>query len=461
MINGLSDTFSQAGASVRILSQEDQLFAECKSSLRGSTRCYGAVSFRSSPTEGSAGVWDYLATIDFSLGFTPKVDRNDNDAQIFLPLVHAIDSQIARVSGRQLPEGMLEYPYSDSTNDDKNQQIQTFFMSAITRYLAPAFFVAVCGITYHLPGLIAWERELGMSQLIDAMMPKQYQWQPPATRLLSGNVAFTMIYLPGFIIIAVILSTMVCLRTSPAIIILFHVVSCLSLSGYSTLCGTWFRKAQLSGIVIVIGSLFLAVVTQLVVNFLPIILGVLLVIFPPINYTSFIISVATWEQNGSGAQLIGSIYGIPLPGYMHFVASLVHIALFPLLAIFMERLQYNTTSPSRMTTLRLEDQPYALKLEGVSKQYKIGWLSSVTKRQCTQVQAVQDISINIIKGQIVALLGANGSGKSTTISAISGLEKVSAGLIELDGAAGLGLCPQKNVLWDELTVREHVIYSAG
>lgn len=457
VINGLSQTFSQAGAIVRIVSQEDELFTECKSSLRGSTRCYGAVSFRASPTEGSGGLWDYLGTIDLSLGFTPKIDRNDNDAQIFsLPFVHAIDSQIALVSGKQLPQGMLEYPFTDNTNQDREDQIHSFFMSAITRYLAPAFFVAVCGITYHLPGFIAWERELGMSQLIDAMMPKQYQWQPPATRLLSVNAAFTMIYLPSFIVIGVILSTLVFLNTSPATVVLFHVASCLSLSGYSTFCGTWFRKAQLSGIMIVVGSLFLAAVTQLVFNFLPIILFVLIIIFPPINYTSFIISIATWERDGLGANLFGSTYGISLPGYLHFIASLVHIVLFQLLAIFMESLQYNTTSSSRMTTLRLEAQPYALRLEKISKVYKVGWLSSFNRRQNTQVHAVQDVSVNVVKGQIVALLGANGSGKSTTISAISGLEKVSSGLIQLDGTAGLGLCPQKNVLWDELTVREHV-----
>jgi len=457
VIDGLSQSFSQAGAVVRIVSQEDDLFTECKSSLRGSTRCYGAVSFRSSPTEGSGGLWDYLATVDFSLGFTPKVDRNDNDAQIFsLPFVHAIDSQIARVSGKQLPQEMLEYPFTDNTNQDREDQIHSFFMSAICRYLAPAFFVAVCGITYHLPGFIAWERELGMSQLIDAMMPKRYQWQPPASRLLSVNAAFTMIYLPGFIIIGVILSTLVFINTSPGIILLFHIASCLSLSGYSTFCGTWFRKAQLSGIVIVVGSLFLAAVTQLVVNFLPIILFVMIIIFPPINYTGFIISIATWERDGLGANLFGSKFGISFPGYLHFIASLVHIVLFQLLAIFMESLQYNTTSSSRTTTLRLEAQPYALRLEKVSKVYKVGWLSAFNRSQNTQVHAVQNVSVNIVKGQIVALLGANGSGKSTTISAISGLEKVSSGLIELDGAAGLGLCPQKNVLWDELTVREHV-----
>ncbi|KAI9870090.1 MAG: hypothetical protein M1823_008854, partial [Watsoniomyces obsoletus] len=59
----------------------------------------------------------------------------------------------------------------------------------------------------------------------------------------------------------------------------------------------------------------------------------------------------------------------------------------------------------------------------------------------------------------MVLLGANGSGKSTTLDAIAGLNSVSSGNIHISYAekgVGLGLCPQKNVLWDDLTVEEHV-----
>lgn len=36
------------------------------------------------------------------------------------------------------------------------------------------------------------------------------------------------------------------------------------------------------------------------------------------------------------------------------------------------------------------------------------------------------------------------------------LSSITSGSIEVDGTGGLGLCPQKNVLWDELTVFKHV-----
>ncbi|KMU74727.1 nod factor export ATP-binding protein I [Coccidioides immitis RMSCC 3703] len=59
----------------------------------------------------------------------------------------------------------------------------------------------------------------------------------------------------------------------------------------------------------------------------------------------------------------------------------------------------------------------------------------------------------------MVLLGANGSGKSTTLDAISGLSKISAGQVAVnytETGGGFGLCPQRNVLWDRLTVLEHV-----
>ena len=56
----------------------------------------------------------------------------------------------------------------------------------------------------------------------------------------------------------------------------------------------------------------------------------------------------------------------------------------------------------------------------------------------------------------MVLLGANGSGKSTTLEAISGLNTVTEGSIIVDGEGGLGICPQRNILWDDLTTLEHV-----
>lgn len=49
------------------------------------------------------------------------------------------------------------------------------------------------------------------------------------------------------------------------------------------------------------------------------------------------------------------------------------------------------------------------------------------------IHALKDISLNIEEGEIVTLIGANGAGKSTTLKAISGIQKVKSGEIKLNG----------------------------
>ena len=70
------------------------------------------------------------------------------------------------------------------------------------------------------------------------------------------------------------------------------------------------------------------------------------------------------------------------------------------------------------------------------------------------------------EGQIFALLGQNGAGKSTTISMLTGLLKKSKGkaiCYNIDVFQNmdkirefLGICPQHDVLFDLLTPREHL-----
>src|SRR5436853_60494 len=85
--------------------------------------------------------------------------------------------------------------------------------------------------------------------------------------------------------------------------------------------------------------------------------------------------------------------------------------------------------------------------------------------------AVSDLSIEVMPGTIFAFLGANGSGKSTTIRMLIGLLRPSAGTVEVDGIDvirrprrvrdHIGYMGQKVSLYQGLTLRENVEFYAG
>jgi len=68
--------------------------------------------------------------------------------------------------------------------------------------------------------------------------------------------------------------------------------------------------------------------------------------------------------------------------------------------------------------------PIVVRLQDVTKSYKVG-------RQT--VEALRGASLDIRQGEFVALTGASGSGKSTLLQLIGGLDKPTAGIVEVDG----------------------------
>jgi branched-chain amino acid transport system ATP-binding protein len=61
------------------------------------------------------------------------------------------------------------------------------------------------------------------------------------------------------------------------------------------------------------------------------------------------------------------------------------------------------------------------------------------------IKALDGISLNVEEGEIVTLIGANGAGKSTTLRAISGLEKAGSGKIIFEGNEITNVVPHKIV----------------
>jgi len=85
-----------------------------------------------------------------------------------------------------------------------------------------------------------------------------------------------------------------------------------------------------------------------------------------------------------------------------------------------------------------------------------------------KVQALHGVDLKIARGEVIALLGANGAGKSTTLRAISGLLRPVGGDILFKGksiagwpadailAAGIAQCPEERHVWAEMSVDENL-----
>lgn len=85
-----------------------------------------------------------------------------------------------------------------------------------------------------------------------------------------------------------------------------------------------------------------------------------------------------------------------------------------------------------------------------------------------EVEALKNVSFEVNPGEIVSLLGGNGSGKSTSINILTGLLKPDAGTVEIMGIdpfeepikarKKIGVFPDKPGLFNYLTVIEHLAF---
>jgi ABC-2 type transport system ATP-binding protein len=103
--------------------------------------------------------------------------------------------------------------------------------------------------------------------------------------------------------------------------------------------------------------------------------------------------------------------------------------------------------------MHTEQSSVILSLRGLTKSYG-------------DLLAVNDLSLDVFRGEIFGFLGPNGAGKTTTINLICGLLRSDAGEVMIDGRslkdnyrAGkhkIGLCPQNVVVWESLTCLEQM-----
>ncbi len=101
-----------------------------------------------------------------------------------------------------------------------------------------------------------------------------------------------------------------------------------------------------------------------------------------------------------------------------------------------------------------------LQIENLSKTYRTGEFGGLIKREIEKVNALQNVSFQVEKGEVLGIIGKNGAGKSTLLKLLSQITSPSAGVIRARGRisslleVGTGMHP-------ELTGRENVFLNGA
>lgn len=128
---------------------------------------------------------------------------------------------------------------------------------------------------------------------------------------------------------------------------------------------------------------------------------------------------------------------------------------------------------ARHTNHSKSTQEAVISVNHFSKHFKVykkkpglmGSISSLWNRQYETVKAVDDVSFDIMQGEVVGFIGQNGAGKTTTLKALSGLLYPTTGSVSVLGYNPWDRIPafqkqfalvmgQKNQLWWDLPAME-------
>ena len=136
----------------------------------------------------------------------------------------------------------------------------------------------------------------------------------------------------------------------------------------------------------------------------------------------------------------------------------------------LERSNFVEPAPARVHTHAPELQPRPQRRTSARRpQTRAGVLAaSHLEKSYGARKVVNDVSLDVVRGEAVGLLGPNGAGKTTVFYMVIGLVKADAGLINLDGddvtalpmyrraRLGIGYLPQEASIFRGLTVEDNI-----
>ncbi|ORY26511.1 hypothetical protein BCR39DRAFT_541062 [Naematelia encephala] len=428
----------------------------CPQNYNGLSNCFAAVSFGA--MDEAAHELTYTLRSDFGLTSVDVDDHTKDDVQLRLPFQWAIESTFIEMTTGTVPPSPMQWEYTNQSIEEFDEVNRLSYLRGIRSLIVLAFFLLFLGVVYQLPGSMASERASSLTAHLTAMGCRR------SARIISWHLSVSAAYFPAWICSAAIFQHFIFKNTNSGLFIALHIVTGLSLASWTVLIQAVFASAPtLAAITSTFLAIILAVGALLSGTGTGMQLGLTLV-FPPMFYVYFTKALTAWELLAQGPNLLHrSPRGDPAIIGLLLIAIL-DIFLFPLLASYLEDFIYEVRGPESDSRLKRalrrsrvgENLPdgVAVQLDHLRKKY-------FTRRggflwRGKSVTAIEDLSFTVPKGEIFCLLGRNGAAKSTTLSAIARLIKTTSGEIRYAEDLHVGLASQKDVLWAELTCKQHV-----
>ncbi|KAI1312365.1 hypothetical protein F5Y03DRAFT_390713 [Xylaria venustula] len=472
------DRFEKSLQNHQVLQRVDEEGIDnlCPVDYRGHSPCHAVVLFKDSPGSGNADAkWEYDIRTDPAL-MTSRFDVFNTDSaaeSVILPLQLAIENAITN-STTDL-DFQAFTPYTQKEMDDfsrENFQVLALYI------LSFVFFITMVPVAHHVAGAMTYDRESGMSQLVDAMGGDGAVW----SRVISYVITFDILYLPTWIILGAVFWHLLLPGQNAGIVIFWQIFTGWSVTSASAFGAAFFKRHAFGALFVTLIPILLAVVAAYLENTIipaPISQVVVLsVLFPSMNYVYFFSAITKAEILGhpinlgvplsakelSGQYLSGEnghLNWVSIAGsYFLWIVLVGQILIYPLLAVLVEKMIHGINFQGREfdASPSAVNSQIAIQTSGLSKQYIPSWFKRIfCCARIPKTKAVNHLDLVSYRHQILCLLGPNGSGKTTTLDMLSGFQKPTDGSITINASPSqIGICPQKNVLWDSLTVSEHL-----
>jgi ATP-binding cassette subfamily A (ABC1) protein 3 len=232
--------------------------------------------------------------------------------------------------------------------------------------------------------------------------------------------------------------------SSAAVSLFWYILNGWALTSASVFAAAFFSKSQLSGIYVVVGFLVVALGAMIMdAQNSPGsgVVAALSLLFPSMNFIFTLGYYCRFEMQGLPVNLVEAPPSGPpipiassIPAVVPWVFLVIQIFAYPVLAIAVELIYHGISFSHREsdTGPAATDSSVALETSGLGKTYAVPWYKRWFGDRSSAIVALEELDLLSQKRQILCLLGANGSGKTTTLDLIAGKQSLTHGSVRIN-----------------------------